>query len=465
MKRLTLAGISYVTIAGMMLTGCDLGGGRDMDLEQWGADDQATIKVMSTLNERTFYQQYGSLFIAKYPNIEIQFVSTQGAIYNNPEIGIDKAYEEFIDTHKPDVMILPIDQYGEMVEQGQLYELDSVIKQDKFDMEGILPAVLDLVKSHSGGKLYGLAPGFSSQALFYNKTLFDKQGIPLPDDGMTWEQILELAKRFPTAGNDDNRPFGLTLGTGDSLFRFIMVFGTLKGLNYVDPSGSTLMLNSASWNDVAQQSLDAFRSKAIYLSSQPFLSGTIEQYYQQEPFIGGKAAMTIMGTSYLDTLKQAKPVLKDNMPEWDLVTMPYSSENPDSSPLSVSQIFTVNANSPNLRAAWEFVKYVNSEEYARVMSKTTTMGNILSRIAYAEDPEGRNIEAFYKNNNRSSLSFNRPMPNVPEAFVGQLFGISEPEFKAVLEGKKTLDEALQIIQEKGQAQLTKVRQEQSNESK
>jgi hypothetical protein len=37
-----LAGFSFITIAGM-LAGCNFGGGRDMDLEQWGKDDQATM--------------------------------------------------------------------------------------------------------------------------------------------------------------------------------------------------------------------------------------------------------------------------------------------------------------------------------------------------------------------------------------------------------------------------------------
>ncbi|GIQ71163.1 hypothetical protein XYCOK13_39870 [Xylanibacillus composti] len=47
------------------------------------------------------------------------------------------------------------------------------------------------------GRLYGLAPFFQSHAIYYNIDLFDRYGIPYPNDKMTWKEILELASRFP----------------------------------------------------------------------------------------------------------------------------------------------------------------------------------------------------------------------------------------------------------------------------
>jgi len=62
---------------GAILSGCNVGGGgADNGLKQLGKDEQATIKVMSNMDEPFFYQQYGALFSAKYPNIDVQVVST-----------------------------------------------------------------------------------------------------------------------------------------------------------------------------------------------------------------------------------------------------------------------------------------------------------------------------------------------------------------------------------------------------
>ncbi|WP_158606541.1 ABC transporter substrate-binding protein [Paenibacillus ginsengarvi] len=466
MKRWTKIGTAALTAGTALLAGCDAAGGDEKKLMQLGQEEQATIKVMSMFDESYFFQLYGALFSAKYPNIDIQVASTQGAISYGPDTDYNKQLYRFIDEQKPDVLLLTLDQYEKMAEEGRLYELDSVIKQDKFDVDGILPSVIETIKSRSGARLYGLAPGFSSQALFYNKTLFDSLGVPPPQDGMTWEQTIELAKRFGLAGNGSSRPSGLSLDSGDSVFRFIQMLGATKGLSYIDPAGATLTIKSDGWKRSAQLALDAFKSKAIYRSDQQFLGGTMEDYYKQDPFIGGKTAMSISGAYFIDSLKQAKALLKE-MPEWDLVSLPADPGNPESlSTISVNQIFAVNAQSANPRAAWEFVKYVGGDEYARVTSKSSVMGNLSSRVAYVKDPEGRNIEAFFKGKGGTS-SASKALSNVPNSFIEQLHPIAEAEFQEVLDGKKSVDDALQAIQDKGQAELTKAKQaqERSKESK
>lgn len=450
----------FVLTAGMLaLAGCDPSTEtKEAALKELGKDENATIKVMSDLDERSFDQQYGQLFSAKFAGIDIELLSTRGAIKYGTAREMNKSYETFIDEHKPDVVMVSQDLYGELAASGKLYDIEPVVKQDKFDLDGILPTVLAAIRSEGGGKLYGLAPGFSAQALFYNKTMFDSQGIPQPHDGMTWEQVLELAKRFPTTGNEETRSYGLSLNTGDSLFRFIMMLGTTQGLTFVDSAGETLTMKSDGWKKVSEQALDAFQSKAVYRANESFRGGSMEEFYKQDPFIGGKVAMTVNGTYYLDNLKRAQTDLRGKLPQWDLVSMPIHPGNPESAAtLTLGTIFAIPAQSANVRAAWEFVKYVNGEEYARVTSKSFRMGTLSSRIAYAKDPDGHHLEAFYKAGG-SAPSLVKSMANVPESFIGQLFGIAETEFKDALEGRKTIDDALQVIQEKGQAELIKAKQ-------
>ncbi|WP_238403182.1 ABC transporter substrate-binding protein [Paenibacillus mesophilus] len=459
-------GAAALTAAAVMLAGCGAGG-TEAKLKELGKDEKATIKVVSTTDERMFSQQYGQLFSVKYPNIDIQYVSTQGVIKYGPDTDFNKEYEKFLDEQKPDVLILSMDLYERMADSGKLYDLEPVIRQDKFDLSGILPAVLDTIKSRSGGKLYGLAPSFNSQALFYNKSLFDKNGVPYPKDEMSWEELLDLARRFPTTGDDATRAYGFGLGNLDSLYRLVTMIGTTKGLNFVDPDSLTMTMKTDGWKQAAQLGLDAYKSKAVYRQNpnQQFRGGTMEDFYRQDPFIGGRVAMMISGTYYLDSLRQAKTALRDDMPQWDLVTVPVDAGNPGTTAsLSVNQIFAVNAQSPNVRAAWEFVKYINDNEYARVTSKTPAFGSITSRASYLKDTEGRNIEAFYKIKGNSA-AFNKAMANIPPAFIGQLYGIAEAEFKEALEGRKTIDEALQAIQEKGQIELTKAKQAEEQKKK
>ncbi|PYI56349.1 ABC transporter substrate-binding protein [Paenibacillus flagellatus] len=465
MKRLTIRACAVLLAGTMALAGCNGPAGTPAkdELKALGKDEKATIKVMTNQDERFFYQTYGALFSAKYPNIDIEVASLQGVIKYDANTDINKEYEKFIDEKKPDVLLLMPDLYEKLAGSGRLYALDSVIAQDKFDLGGIMPAVLESIKSRSGGKLYGLAPGFSAQAIFYNKTMFESNGVPFPKDEMSWEELFELARRFPTTGDEKTRIYGFGANAYSAdLFQYVRMIGETKGLRYADPDTAQVTIHTDAWKQAAQLALDTMKAGALY-SPDPekqFRGGMIEDYYKSDPFIGGKVAMMIGGNYMMDSLKQAKSYLKENTPEWDLVTVPVDPNSPGTAAsLYVGQIFAVNAQSPNLRAAWEFVKYINDNEFARVTSKASTgMGEMTVRTAYLPNAEGRNVAAFSKLSGDASQA-NRSLAKLPPSFFQSFSGIAEQELKSALDGKQTVDDALKHIQEKGQEALLKAKQE------
>jgi multiple sugar transport system substrate-binding protein len=147
------------------------------------------------------------------------------------------------------------------------------------------------------------------------------------------------------------------------------------------------------------------------------------------------------------------------MPDWDMVTIPIDPQNPDAAGSMGLTIFAINAQSPNLRAAWEFVKYVNDDEYARVASRSQMdLSSLPSRTKYLKEASNRNIEAFAM----QSGNPNKAMTMVPIEFTNIFSKLANTEFRSVLEGKKTVDEALQTIQDKGQEELLKVKKAEQN---
>ena len=86
--------------------------------------------------------------------------------------------------------------------------MDTYIEKDKYNLEGIYPGLIDMLKEIGGSKLYGLSPSFYGNAVLYNKDLFNKYGVDLPHDGMSWQDILDLARRFPTEGDEKTRVYG-----------------------------------------------------------------------------------------------------------------------------------------------------------------------------------------------------------------------------------------------------------------
>lgn len=457
---------TVVLAAASLVTGCFGGGtGGKETLKTMGKDEKATIKVMY-YDERSLFSQYGSLFLAKYPNIDIQVVSTQSIKYE-PGKDMNKAYEAFIDEQQPDVLMLSSDNYEKLAANGKLYELDSVIGQDKFDIGNILPSVTDYLKAKGGGKLYGLAPNFYSQALFYNKDLFAKYGVPEPKDQMSWEELFELARRFPTTGDEKERVYGFMMNAySDNLYDTATSVGAAKGLNILDPENKKMTIDTESWRNVFKLVFDTVKSGAIYRpkpdDNQMRSFSSEEDFLLRDPFVAGKVAMTMNGSYQLDQLKQAKTALKDRAFNWDVVTMPVDPQNPNAGTgLNVSQIFAVNAKSANTRAAWEFVKYINGDEFARVMSKSS-MNGMYTRAAYIKDAEGHHLEAFYKLK-MSDNEMYKGYDKLPQTFFQSFMGIAEQETKDAYDGKKTVEDALKAMQEKGQQTLMSAAEQQKQD--
>lgn len=439
------------------MAGCTFGGGGQAG--QWDQEEKATIRVMY-YDERSFYQTYGNLFYAKYPNIDIEVVSTQG-IYK-PDTDYREEFAKFIEEEQPDILMLTSDQYEKYAEEGYLYDLESYIQQSNFDLEGILPAGIDYLKIKGGGKLYGLSPTFSGRALYYNKDLFDQHGVSFPQDQMSWDEVFDLAKRFAGLEKDGKPVYGLSLGNYTTLEYVVSTIGNTMRQTYVNPDTMTVTIDTEGWNHIVTSAVDLFQSGALHQEerdSGPRSFYTMEDFYKEQVFIDGRAAMSLDYHYMLGELAQAKTVLKDKMPEWDVVTMPVDPSQPDvSSSFSADQIFAINAKSGNTRAAWELIKYISGDEYARVMSKSGTERGLLARTEYIKNEEGRNIEAFYKLKPEET-SLYKNYDKLPENFLMTFNEWIQEELDLVAKNEKSVAEALATIQDKGQAELNRTKEE------
>lgn len=425
--RLT-KGLAVIMILSVFITACS---STKKETVQYEVDPlmEATITV-GYQDKGGFDFFYGNLFKAKYPNIDIKNVSN---------------------ADEPDVFVLPFDKYVELLEEGKLYDLNNVITNDAFKLEGMNQDVIDFVRQQGRGKLYGLPPYFSNQALFYNKDLFDKYNIPYPTDGMTWEEVLQLAKRFPL---EDGVSGLYTRSLGDLL----MNMEQAKGLERVNAKDMKVTMNTDSYKELLETVLDANNSQALNVF---FHDG----FAKNDPFITEESAMAFEYYTYLNNniywVKQEQG--EDFDLNWDVASAPVDESNREATPyFFIPTIFAVNAKSQNVQAAWEFVKYVNGEEFAKINSRTTT-NKIPTRTEYVYNPEGKRIEAFYSNLKMNSVLLSHSeYEDIPMSFGGVFYGIVESELKAASVGVKSVDEALESIEKRGQEQLDKALAEKGN---
>lgn len=440
----------------VMLSACSFGGDdKESDKEQ-----QSALKVMY-YDEGAFFQEYGMVFSALYPNVEIEVVSTQG-IYAEEQKDYEAAFDKFIEEKQPDLLMLDTERYKKMAQDGKLYNLDAVIEKEKYDTEGLIPGMIDYLRELGGGSLFGMSPNFYSQVLFYNKDLFDEYKIEYPTDRMSWNEVIQLARRFPVEGDAKERIYGLKMGYSEDLFELASTLAASEGISYVNASQKEMTINTDSWKNAVQTALDAMDSNALFFESmnnqESNNAQTYEDYLLRDPFISGRLAMAIGDNHYISQIKQASEneKVKDKVVKnWDLVTVPVGQQYPDQSNMtSFQNLFAIRAESPNVETAWEFLRYVTGEEFARVKSKSNNYNGLPVRTKYITDAEGRNYAAFY-NLKPSTFNSYKDYDKLPETFWGEFSGATQQEFQKVKNDQQTINEALEILQVKGQEMLLK----------
>ncbi|MCY9517766.1 ABC transporter substrate-binding protein [Paenibacillus apiarius] len=445
MRKKWRVGIMLLTIMSL-LSGCF---GKNQVLEPLQA---GTIKVVYQ-DEDAFYRDYGKLFNMKYPQIEIEVISQTEMFLNLPNGGtIDDFYAErkkFLEKHKPDVLLLDELLFETFAQEGKLYNIEAAIQQDDYDIEGFMPGLIDKIKARGEGKLYGLAPHFEREVLYYNRALFKEHHIELPTNKMSWQELFDLSGRFSNVGSGDNPVYGLYEAFGDP-GRLMYRIGSSSGLRLFDPKGEKVLINSDGWKNAIKLATNAVRNKSVFFHPQDQI------YSQKVPFFKGQAAMMFNSAFVTLELKQ-RPTYVEGEKEidWGVVTTPVDPSD-ESASITLPDIYAVAADSQNKRAAWELVKFVNGTEMAQAYSRTIN-GKLPTRNGYMKEINGKSTEAFYllKVKEAEGMWDNK---NVPREFSSLFDKPLLEELQAVIDNKKTIDEAVAELEKRGQETLLKARE-------
>jgi multiple sugar transport system substrate-binding protein len=432
-------------------------------------------------NEPWFRQQYTDMFEYTHPNIELEIV---GAINNDdqryqtydpnkPEKQPD-TYEEFkkmLTGQNPvDVVIIDYAQLKRLVQDNLLQQLDPLIAQDKFDLTDYVPTVLDGIKQVGDNNLYALTPTFSSSALFYNKKLFQEAGVTPPTDGMFWPDIVDLARRV-SKGEGKDRKYGLSFNRwpGSNGIYDVQNYASTLQLKMWDDKGEKMLVNTQGWEDALNVVAGLYKDDIIPDSDdiQKMNEGK-EQTDGYNPiendwFLSGRVAMTISDFSFVNELTLAKDnaaKIKDFTPVgWDVVTVPQHQQAAGiGGNIYYSQLMGINARAQNADDAWEFIKFINSPELAKLKSRSQyELSARKSFIKASDSASPFNIAAFYtlKPIPPSSTDMDKIYREKPG--IWEATNAGNDAFNDVVKGTKTAKEALAEWETKGNAVLEKLK--------
>ncbi|OBZ16712.1 ABC transporter substrate-binding protein [Bacillus sp. FJAT-26390] len=437
-------------------------------------------------NEPYFRQQYTDMYEMSHPNITFEIV---GAInYDDQRFEqqdqskpaaqpdpYEKMKEMLSGTNPVDVVVLDYNMLRRLTQDNLLQPLDPLVTQDKFDLSDYVPTVIDGIKAAGDGNLYALTPTFNSSALYYNKKMFTEAGVTPPTDKMQWADILNLARQV-AKGEGEDRKFGFSFNRWPSDgFNDTQVYSQALQLKMWDDKAEKMLVNSDQWEGVWNTVASLYQEQVV--PTQEFINKMYEKQSAEggnDPFYGdlfikGKVAMTIGDYGYINELKKAADnasKIKDFEPvDWDVVTVPVHPNDPDvGGSISLSQLMGINSKAQNDKDAWDFIKFSNSKEWAKLKSRS--LYEMVARKEFLTPIGGLQY-------NMNAFTTLKPLPPT-SSDADQIYrtkpGVWEAQqpgyelFQEVIKKTKTAKEALAEWETRGNAVLEKIKNNPTGEA-
>jgi len=299
-------------------------------LSGWAANPQETALLESLLYRCSL----------KNPDIVVKYEPITGDYWAKIKTLVASKEE-------PDIYYMDIFQFPFFATKGVLVPLDdymakSGVKKDDF--------IKTLIGAFTGpdGKVYGIPKDFNTLALFYNKELFAKAGIPEPNENWTWDDLKNAARRLsdPAKGI-----YGL--GVPADAGRFPI---------FVFQNGGRIMKED--FSDTLLDGPEAAEAARFYTSFRAERIGSIPADvgvdWQGTAFGQGKLAMVFEGGWLIPYLREQFPNL-----QWGATFPPAGPKGRGNLIFTVA--YVISSNSKNPEAAWKTVECLTSEESQKVV--------------------------------------------------------------------------------------------------
>lgn len=337
------------------------------------APEPVTLTIFATLDP-LFFKNMGleEMLKTKYPHITLKFVQI-----NLTTVTFESALAS---GETPDLVCCSIASIGTFKDLKLISDLTPLIQKHKFDLSSLNPGMEQVIRSYSEKGEFLMMPFYmSTAALYYNKDLFDKFAVPYPKDGMTWEEVYELAKRL-------TRQEGGVQYKGFMFNQQNITYKNQSGLAFVDPKTSKAAVNTDTW----KKWLDTMSS-----------FGRIEGNNggaEQDLFLKERTLAMRTGPTLIPLLPEAT----QKGLNWDVVSFPDFAGKKGAGTQMNAPYFAITPMSKHKDEAFQFVSFLVSEEAQTSLSAKGNVPVIRSeKVAQAfgtmfPELKGRNLQSFMK---------------------------------------------------------------------
>lgn len=328
-------------------------------------------------SEEKFMEDYGNAIQAKYPHITTKFMELYDTSRNSEVL----LQEMIADRKRIDITFNSLgSMYYAFLDFELQQDITDLVKQNNFDLSRFDSAIIGQAQKLAGGKLYGLPVENTTHFMLYNKEILDKFGVSYPTDGMTWDEMYELAKSA-TRKDGDTQYYGF----GATHFHYIMM--NQLSITLVDPNGNKpTYATDGRW----KTHLDNLKRFFDIPGNHPGTAGAGASYAQ---FWTDRTLALYAGLYWIDNTRDESMI--------DFVQLPTYADLPGVGPQPYPTFFNITNMAIDRQAAFDAISYLTSDEFQMARSKAgvlTVLNNPEIKRAYGQDIaqlKGKNLNAFF----------------------------------------------------------------------
>ncbi|HVU13837.1 MAG TPA: extracellular solute-binding protein [Phototrophicaceae bacterium] len=359
-------------------------------------------------------------FQAAHPDVTVKTEVITGDDISVPLVA-EAAADSLPDvTFTADLYVVPFAKAGISVDMEPLAKADP-----SFDLSDVYENMLNLSKVDGKG-LYMIPSSYDVVTLYFNKTLFEKAGAPLPTKDSTWDDIIKSCEMIKAATNAWCVPYS-SLKWWATYVPWIVGYGG----QVLSDDGKTVGLDSAESLAGLQAFTDMWTKDGIGEPSD-FDVGA-------DCFVQGECALNLTIPGPMASLRALDPQPFD----WDVQVIPSLPKGKVTGMGTYGFTVTKDAQDPQL--AWDFVKGLLSAQTQKAIALNYSGMPLLKSLRNDPDILGLagppdNIGAFLENGENGITPPYFP-GNCGSLYAGKINSEINDAFDAVVDGGSSVTDA------------------------
>lgn len=339
-----------------------------------------------------FDQRFSETLAAKFPHITFRYV--QGTTGETIQDLV--AAGNIPDLIRNDPPVMKANYFDLQLH----YDLRDLIKANNYSLDRFNPSFMNEILDIGGntGAIYGLPLSpYLPTVLYYNKDLFEKFGVPYPKDGMSWDELYELARKMTRVdGGQTYRGFSASIAnvTRDNPYSLPIVDPEKDGLSA--PEMWTKIFNNL---------------KRFYdIPGNAIAENGVKE---RDAFAAGNVALQI---NQINVNLNIPPNVN-----WDIVSVPYMPDAPKTMPIRGPSYWSITEQSKHKEEAFEVIAAMLSDEQQMRDSRNgmpTTLNNKAIQDALGKD------NPLFQNKNMNAINY-YPAAAIPPRRAAGAVSVSE----------------------------------------